>query len=95
MSEANSVERRVKPGTRTWDDGKRCSECCNGDRCDDPTHYDRTSKRYGCPHCLNTGWALWTKEGQDDYAKYRRWDAYREDVVVAEREAVRRATFAA
>jgi hypothetical protein len=73
-----------RPGTRTWNDGKRCSECCNGDRCDDPTHYDRTSKP-GCPHCWNTGWALWTQEGQQDYAKYRRWDAYRPEQVAAER----------
>jgi hypothetical protein len=76
----------VRPGTRTWDEGKRCAECCTGDRCDDPTHYDRTNLRFGCPHCLNTGWALWTLEGQADYAKRRKWDAYREDLVVAERK---------
>ena len=28
-----------------------CAECCNGDRCDDPNHYDRDS----CPFCLGTG----------------------------------------
>jgi hypothetical protein len=28
-----------------------CDECCNGDRCDDPTHYNRAS----CPFCLGTG----------------------------------------
>ena len=55
-----------KPGTRTWGDGTRCDECCNKDGCDDPTHYDRTSK-YGCPHCLNTGYALWRKEGREAY----------------------------
>ena len=76
-----------KPGTRTWDEGKRCAECCNGDGCDDPSHYDRTNKRYGCPHCLNTGWALWTKKGQDDYARYRQWDTYKPEVVSAERKA--------
>lgn len=52
---------------RTWDDGKRCAECCNGDRCDDPTHYDRRH----CPHCKGTGWALWTQAGRDDYVAYR------------------------
>ncbi|MCO5109980.1 MAG: hypothetical protein M9929_03935 [Burkholderiaceae bacterium] len=51
---------------RTWDNGKRCSECCNGDRCDDPTHYDRRQ----CPHCQGTGWALWTDAGREDYVKY-------------------------
>lgn len=33
----------------TGDDS--CAECCNGDRCDDPTHYDRDS----CPFCLGSG----------------------------------------
>lgn len=28
-----------------------CNECCNGDRCDDPTHRNRWS----CPACLGTG----------------------------------------
>jgi hypothetical protein len=28
-----------------------CDECCNGDRCDDPSHYDRSS----CPYCLGSG----------------------------------------
>lgn len=28
-----------------------CNECCNGDRCDDPRHRDRSS----CPACLGTG----------------------------------------
>jgi len=28
-----------------------CAECCNGDRCDDMSHYDRQS----CPFCLGTG----------------------------------------
>ena len=79
------VERMVRPrpGMRTWGYDERCAECCNGDRCDDPSHYDRTSKP-GCPHCWNTGWALWTEAGQQSYAKYRRWDAYREDIVATE-----------
>jgi len=79
----------VIPGTRTWDDGTRCAECCNGDRCDDPTHYDRTNPLNGCPHCLNTGWALWTPEGKAAYAAYRGWDTYDEEKVVAESEAKR------
>lgn len=51
---------------RTWDEGKRCAECCNGDRCDDPTHFDRRK----CPHCKGTGWALWSEEGRSDYTAY-------------------------
>ena len=51
---------------RTWSEGKRCNECCNGDRCDDPTHYDRQR----CPHCKGTGWALWTEAGRADYLTY-------------------------
>lgn len=31
--------------------GLGCAECCNGDRCDDPTHFSRES----CPFCLGTG----------------------------------------
>jgi hypothetical protein len=54
------------PGQKTWGEGKRCDECCNGDRCDDPTHLDREN----CPHCMSTGWALWTQAGKDDYVKY-------------------------
>lgn len=55
------------PGTlRTFDNGKRCAECCNGDRCDDPTHYDRRH----CPHCKGTGWALWSEVGREDYLAY-------------------------
>ncbi len=51
---------------RTWDDGRRCAECCNGDRCDDPTHYSRKD----CPHCKGTGWAIWTEAGRNDYIAY-------------------------
>jgi len=51
---------------RTWDNDKRCAECCNGDRCDDPSHYDRSI----CPHCKGTGWALWTGVGRQDYGAY-------------------------
>lgn len=28
-----------------------CNECCNGDRCDDRTHYDREN----CIYCLGSG----------------------------------------
>ena len=36
----------------TFSDGKpMCLKCCNGDRCDDPTHYYRPN----CPHCKGTG----------------------------------------
>lgn len=51
---------------RTWNNGKRCDECCNGDRCDDPTHVDRNR----CQHCKTTGWALWTDAGREDYVRY-------------------------
>ena len=54
------------PKLRTWDAGKRCAECCTGDRCDDPTHYSREH----CPHCKSTGWAIWTDAGREDYVKY-------------------------
>lgn len=36
--------------TKTWAPG-RCNHCCNGDRCDDRSHYDRNH----CPHCHGTG----------------------------------------
>lgn len=41
-----------RPG-RTFETayGLMCAECCNGDRCDDPSHFDRQS----CPFCLGTG----------------------------------------
>lgn len=51
---------------RTWGDGQRCDECCNGDRCDDPSHYSREH----CPHCKGTGWALWAEAGREDYVRY-------------------------
>lgn len=40
---------------RTSDDGWFCNECCNGDRCDDATHYERRN----CPHCKGSGIAIW------------------------------------
>lgn len=39
---------------KTWtasDGNLRCDECCNGDRCDEPSHYYRPN----CPFCLGTG----------------------------------------
>jgi protein gp37 len=46
--------------TRTWTNSAgfaTCDHCCNGDRCDDPTHYERGSLdwRVRCPHCRGTG----------------------------------------
>ena len=35
-----------------------CDECCNGDRCDDPSHWDRES----CPCCLGSGTNATIKE---------------------------------
>jgi hypothetical protein len=39
--------------TRTFSStyGPRCEHCCNGDRCDDASHYDRPH----CPYCRGTG----------------------------------------
>jgi hypothetical protein len=51
---------------RTWGAGKRCDECCNGDRCDDASH----SERANCQYCKGTGWALWTEPGREDYVRY-------------------------
>lgn len=42
-----------KAGGRTFlcSDGSRgCDECCNGDRCDDPSHFYREN----CPFCLGS-----------------------------------------
>lgn len=52
----------LKADPRTWDEGTRCNECCNGDRCDDSDHHDRRS----CPYCYGTGWAIWTEKGRAD-----------------------------
>lgn len=50
---------------RTWNEGWRCAECCTGDRCDDPSHYDRPK----CPHCHGTGSAIWNMYSKEDEAK--------------------------
>jgi len=42
--------------TRTFDRGQYgpgCDHCCNGDRCDGPTHFSRER----CPYCRGTGQA--------------------------------------
>lgn len=40
---------------RTWGDGWRCDMCCNGDRCDEPTHVSRER----CKDCHGSGIAIW------------------------------------
>lgn len=35
-----------------------CDECCNGDRCDDPTHQNRAN----CRNCLGTAYNLTADE---------------------------------
>ncbi len=68
---------------RTWDDDKRCGECCNGDRCDDPTHSDRRR----CQHCKTAGWAIWAQPGKDDYVRYLTgWGRMSEEDAVKELE---------
>lgn len=62
---------------RTWNDGWRCAECCNGDRCDDSSHYDRAK----CPHCKGTGSAIWNMYAKENEAK----------ALKAERDALREA----
>ena len=61
---------------RTWNDGWRCNECCTGDRCDDPSHYDR----HNCPHCHGTGSAIWNMYSKEKQVKQltRERDAARE-----------------
>jgi len=47
------TEKDKRPGGRVFQSsyGPMCNECCNGDRCDDPSHFHRDS----CPYCLGTG----------------------------------------
>ena len=44
-----------KKNGKTWSNADKtrhgCDECCNGDRCDEPSHYHRPN----CPFCLGTG----------------------------------------
>jgi hypothetical protein len=68
-------------GLRTWNNGKRCAMCCNGDRCEDSRCLDRKT----CPHCHATGWSLWTEDGREDYAKYLQgWRGMSADEAAAE-----------
>ena len=69
-----------RPTPRTWNDGWRCAECCNGDRCDDPTHHDRDK----CPHCKGTGIAVWNMYTKEAEAK----------ALITERNALRKALLA-
>lgn len=48
--------------TRTWTNSRGCAtcdHCCNGDRCDDPTHFSRGRLDWAphcrCPYCRGTG----------------------------------------
>ncbi len=46
--------------TRRWENSAgyaSCDHCCNGDRCDDPTHYERGRPEWNvrCPYCRGTG----------------------------------------
>nr|WP_241022473.1 phage Gp37/Gp68 family protein [Burkholderia sp. Se-20373] len=46
--------------TRIWTNsagGRNCDHCCNGDRCDDPTHCERGRPDWlvRCPYCRGTG----------------------------------------
>ncbi|AOK61950.1 hypothetical protein WM29_22725 [Burkholderia ubonensis] len=46
--------------TRIWTNsagGRSCDHCCNGDRCDDPTHCERGRPDWHvrCPYCRGTG----------------------------------------
>ena len=48
--------------TRTWVNSRgdaTCDHCCNGDRCDDPTHFSRGRPDFAphcrCPYCRGTG----------------------------------------
>lgn len=46
--------------TRTWtlnpSYGYGCSECCNGDRCDEDCKAPYKGRRKECPHCKGKGW---------------------------------------
>ncbi len=47
--------------TRTWTFNETrkqygCSECCNGDRCDEDCTAKYKGDRKNCPHCKGKGW---------------------------------------
>ena len=52
----------LKLPTRKWVNSRgdaNCDHCCNGDRCDDPTHFSRGGPDFAphcrCPYCRGTG----------------------------------------
>ena len=52
----------LKLPTRKWVNSRgdaACGHCCNGDRCDDPTHFSRGRPDFAphcrCPYCRGTG----------------------------------------
>lgn len=55
LADVLAIKDEYKPAAgRTFsrsDGSQGCNECCNGERCDDHTHYDRDS----CPYCLGSG----------------------------------------
>ena len=55
MMDTNKMRDQI--GWKVWG-GDRCNHCCNGDRCDDNTHVDRSK----CPYCKGTGIAIWLKD---------------------------------
>lgn len=56
-----------------WDEeNTRCDHCCNGDRCDDRSHYYRPE----CPYCHGTGgmpfqWVIVGGESGNENGKFR------------------------
>ncbi len=48
---------REGSGWKIWG-GDRCDHCCNGDRCDDRSHVERSK----CAYCKGTGMAIWLKD---------------------------------
>jgi hypothetical protein len=56
--EQPTQEPRAQRTFRRSDGTLGCGECCNGDRCDDGSHFDRKS----CPFCGGTGDAKPTQE---------------------------------
>lgn len=56
-------------GWRIWGDD-RCDHCCNKDRCDDPTHFNRES----CPYCGGSGNAIWVDLERMDFEHWYKKD---------------------
>ena len=51
MHSKTIADRRPGRTFKRSDGSLGCDECCNGDRCDDPSHFSRDS----CPFCLGGG----------------------------------------